>query len=1007
MTDGIKRRDFLKVVGVTGAGATLTGCSTERVERLLPYVTQPEDITPGVATWYTTVCDGCSAQCGMWVRTREGRVVKVEGNPNHPVSAGALCSKGHATLQHLYSPDRFEGPMIREGGGLRPTTWDDAEARLAQRIQDAAGNVLFIGGSMGPTLSGLVDGFVGAVGGRRVQYDALSDAPLREATRIAFGVDALPHYEISGARFLLSFGDDFLESGSSPVAHHRGFARMSAADEHGSKGRFVFAGPRLSLTGLNADEWIPIRPGSEAALALGMASIIAGESGSAGPYASVLATYDARAAAEAAGISEETVRELAEQFAQGPSLALGPGVGAHHRNATAANLAALILNAVAGNVGRTVHVESGPRSASRPYSEMETAIGAMAGGQVGVVMVHGTNPAYSLPAASGFSDAFASVGFKVSFASAPDETSAMADLVLPDRHFLESWGDSMPRPGVMAIRQPAMQPLPHYDSKQCGDVLLSVGARTGNALGSATFYEYLRVTHEAAHDPAMGGFEAQWREALKNGVMEHPVPVAPEATLRTPDTALTFDTPTLDGDADLTLLVHASPRFGAGEFSNSPWMLELPDPVSKITWHSWLEMNPTTAEARGLREGDIVTVTSPHGSVEAPLWLYPGIREDTVALAMGGGHSDFGRWATGNGVNAMALLPAVAEQPSGAFVTLATTVAVAPTGERRRIATVEGSSDQHDRPIAPAVALAALGHAEEEEEGGHGELRELQGVGGFVPVPAEGGEPQAFPLEGSRHGQYAEPETVARWAMAIDLDKCTGCSACVTACQAENNVPWVGEDQVVMGREMHWMRIERYYEHVDATEASHLDVRFLPMLCQHCGNAPCEPVCPVFATYHTPEGVNAQIYNRCVGTRYCANNCPYKVRVYNWYRYTDENVPEPMNWQWNPDVTVRTNGIMEKCSFCMHRIRDAENRATLEGREDPIPLDGEIVSACQQSCPAEAIVFGNIRDPNSRVAQVVQNERTYRVLDELINTQPAVNYLKKVTFHEVESGGHE
>jgi molybdopterin-containing oxidoreductase family iron-sulfur binding subunit len=242
--------------------------------------------------------------------------------------------------------------------------------------------------------------------------------------------------------------------------------------------------------------------------------------------------------------------------------------------------------------------------------------------------------------------------------------------------------------------------------------------------------------------------------------------------------------------------------------------------------------------------------------------------------------------------------------------------------------------------------------------------------------------------------------------MAIDLDKCTGCSACVTACQAENNVPWVGENQVMMGREMHWVRIERYYEHVDASHASHLDVRFLPMICQHCGNAPCEPVCPVFATYHTPEGVNAQVYNRCVGTRYCANNCPYKVRVFNWYRYTDENVPEPMNWQWNPDVTVRANGVMEKCSFCMQRIRDAENRSVLEGR-GKIPADGEIVPACQQSCSAEAIVFGNIRDPDSRVARVVENERTYRVLDELINTQPAVSYLKKVTFHEVVSGGHE
>jgi len=427
-----------------------------------------------------------------------------------------------------------------------------------------------------------------------------------------------------------------------------------------------------------------------------------------------------------------------------------------------------------------------------------------------------------------------------------------------------------------------------------------------------------------------------------------------------------------------------------------------------MAWHSWLEMNPHTAEEMGLRTGDVVRVRSPFGEVEVPVWEYPGIREDTVGLAMGAGHDNFGRFADGNGVNALALLPAEVEQPSGSLVLLATRVSVEGTGVRRPMATIEGSSDQHDRPIAPAVTLSSLGesaggeHQEEGEHGaaGHGQLKEIQAMGGFAPVATEG-KPEDFPLEGSRYGLY-DPEENPRWAMAIDLDKCTGCSACVTACQSENNVPWVGEEQVVMGRDMHWIRMERYYETVDASHAGPVDVRFLPMICQHCGNAPCEPVCPVYAAYHTPEGLNAQVYNRCVGTRYCANNCPYKVRVFNWFGFSD--VPEPMNWAFNPDVTVRSNGVMEKCSFCVQRIREAQNRAR---KEDDRPVrDGEVVPACQQSCPAEAIVFGNIRDPHSRVAQVSQNERGYRVLDALINTQPAVTYLKKVTFHEVESGEH-
>ena len=1015
MAVGIERRDFLKVVGVSSAGATVAGCSTAEVEKLLPYVTHPEDITPGVATWYATACGGCDAGCGMWVRTREGRAVKVEGNPNHPLSGGALCSRGHASLQHLYNPDRHPGPLVREGDRMRPGSWDEVERLLAARM--AGARVLYLDGGAGPAMDGLVDDFLAPLEGRRLRYLPVANAPASAAARIVYGVDAPPRNEIAAARTLLSFGDDFVDHGSSQVEGGRGLARMSAVRADGSKGRFTYVGPRLSTTGLNADDWVPVRPGTEGILALAMASAIA-QGSAADPYSELLRRYESSAAAEITGVEEADIRELAHRFAsEGPSLALGPGAGAHHRAATQAHVAVALLNHVAGAVGRTVHPGEGASPAGS-YREMLEARDLMAGGEVDVVLVHGVNPLYSMPRASGFGEAFESVPYKVSFAVARDETSAVADLVLPDRHFLESWGDSAPRPGVLALQQPVMQPVPHFDSKQTGDVLLAVAGHLGNDLGAATFYDYLRGIRMA--DPRMDGSEDAWRRALKTGLVEgersatggedEPGAIAPEGGVADAVQplgdldGLPFAPAEFDGGGDLALLVHPSPRVGAGEHANSPWLQELPDPVSKITWHSWLEIHPDTARERGLRNGDVVNVASDNGELEAPVWLYPGIRPDAVALALGGGHTDMGRWADGRGVNALDLLGAEAEA-SGALATSAVTVTLTPTGKRRRLATIEGSDDDFDRPIAPAIALAELGRGADQgddHEDHHGELYELQGLGGFVPVPAEDGAATAFPLEGARHGPYEDSHAgEPRWAMAIDLDKCTGCSACVTACQAENNVPWVGEEQLVGGRDMNWIRIERYYKKVDATRAGPLDVRFLPMLCQHCGNAPCEPVCPVYATYHTPDGLNAQIYNRCVGTRYCANNCPYKVRVFNWFRYSDD-VPEPMNWQWNPDVTVRGNGVMEKCSFCVQRIREAENRAAVEGGR-PV-RDGEVVPACQQSCAAEAIVFGDIRDPGSRVAQVAGNERTYRVLDEFINTQPAVSYLKKVIFHAADAG---
>ena len=998
MSEGIKRRDFLRVAGVSGAGAGLVGCSTEQVEKLIPYVTAPEEITPGVATWYSTVCTECAAGCGAWIKTREGRAIKLEGNPNHPVSRGALCSRGQSALQGLYDPDRLASPMRRGTGGYEAISWEEAASLLLDAVRSAGANVALVGRKTGPTLTRLEESLMAGVGGRRIEYDAASEAPLREAARIAFGSDAIPAFDFESAGIVFSFGADFLGSWVSPVEHTRGFARASAADEGDGKSPFVFIGPRLSLTGQNADEWVPLEPGREGLVALAIANVIARAGGDAGPYADLLQAYGPETVAAQVGLPAATIEDLAARFVEeGPGLAVGPGIEGQGTNATATNLAVLLLNAVGGAVGQTLRPGAEQLGAAMsPASDLAGVIDSITGGQLQALILHNVNPAYTLPPGFGFTEALASVPFSVAITDRLDETASQVDLVLPDRHFLESWGDSNPRPGLWALQQPGMQPVPHFDTRSGGDILLALAAGLGQDLGAASFHDYLRSAWSELHAGLAPEetFETFWRGTLRDGVVEF-AGAGPEATeLQMPDRAMSFDAPELDGEG-LALLVYPSSRFGDGRAANRPWLQELADPVSKIAWHSWVELHPETADELGVSSGDVVRVTSPNGEVEVPVWTYPGIRRNTAALPMGGGHTSYGRYADGKGVNPMTLLPPTLEQTSGALIHLATRVTIEPTGERRGLASIEGSSDQRHRPIAPAVALEALlgGELHEEE---HTELYELQAVGGFVPVGAEEGIPEAFPLEGARYGEY-DPQTTPRWAMAIDLDKCTGCSACITACQSENNVATVGEDQIRMGRDLAWIRLERFYETVNADEPGPVDIRFLPMLCQHCGNAPCEPVCPVYAAYHTPGGLNAQVYNRCVGTRYCANNCPYKVRVFNWFNFSE--VPEPLNWQYNPDVTVRSGGVMEKCSFCVQRIRQAENRATLEGRSVE---DGDVVPACQQGCPAEAIVFGNIRDPGSRVAQVSDNDRTYRVLDVLINTQPAVNYLRKVTLHPVE-----
>jgi molybdopterin-containing oxidoreductase family iron-sulfur binding subunit len=994
----IKRRDFLKILGISGAGTGLVGCSQEPAQKLIPYLVRPEEIIPGIPNWYATVCRECPAGCGVHAKVREGRPIKVEGNPDHPVNAGRLCARGQASLQGLYNPDRIQSPLRRtESGEFEAISWDDAESLVAERLAtlSASGQAdrvyLISDGAVG-TLDRLFDEWMSAIGSpNRLIHESFDVEPLREANRVTFGLADIPRYDLDAAELVVSFGAEFLETWVSPVQYTRLFAE-SHRFRNGQKGHFIHIGPRLSLTGANADEWVAASPTGAMLVALAMTRVLVteGRAGARGAAIRPLVeAFTAERVAEAAGVEAETIERLAQAFAEAPSsIALPPGIATSHRNATAANVAVNLLNYAAGNLGRTVRF--GPNVVRRQPTNLARwteAAESMRSGAVQVAFVHGTDPVQTLPAALGISEALDNVDLVVSFSSFMDETTARADLILPDHTPLESWGDHEPEVGVRGLMQPTLNPV--FDTRATGDVMLSLASRLGGAAASAfshtDFASYLRDTWRAIHrDHApQQAFDDFWRTSVQSGGAWRSAGTQ-AVTLNPAVAGVNFDEPAIDGDASTpyTLVVYPSPNLYDGRGANRPWLQELPDPVTKVVWNSWVEMHPAVAERLGVSNGDVVEISSPHGSVEAPVFVYHGIREDTIAIPIGQGHEHFGRWAQGRGVNPLALLPAAADESSGSIAWLSTHAAVTATGRRIQLVETQGSYDDRGREIAEVISLAAATEAEAHA--------------------AE--EIEANPEELVETSQDADPKSPYRWGMAIDLSSCIGCSACVTACYAENNIPIVGEELAAQGREMAWIRVENYYEHLleeaghgessggthgeDAGDPTH--VVHLPMMCQQCGNAPCEPVCPVYATYHNPEGLNVQVYNRCVGTRYCANNCPYKARRFEWFDY---DFPYPLNLQLNPDVTVREKGVMEKCTFCVQRIMSARDAAAHEGRD---VADGEVTTACAQTCPAEAIVFGNLRDPHSRVSRLTRSGRSYHVLGEL-NTRPAITYLKDVS----------
>jgi anaerobic selenocysteine-containing dehydrogenase/Fe-S-cluster-containing dehydrogenase component len=971
----IQRRDFIKLLGGTTIATALPGCTRRRPRNLIPYIIPHEEIRPGKAVWYASVCRECPAGCGIHVRVREGRAVKVEGNPVHPVNQGKLCSRGHASLQGLYNPDRIQQPLRRtEEGRWQRLSWDDAEELVADRIrtamnEGAGDSVAMIGSYQTGSLDGLIGEFLSVIGSnRRLQYEPFGYESLRVAGRTVFGLDKVPRYSIAGARYIASFGSDFLETWMSPVRHAREFgATRELVDNRMVP--FLHVGPRLSMTATNADEFIQVKPGQEYAVALGMVHVIVHENlartvprAQINQIRAVVEDHFPREVEKLTGIPHRKIERLARMFAEaepGAAIAGTPMLDGSNGALTAS--AVHLLNYVCGNVGRTVFFDEGDRyERVASYADMHRFIRSMEQGEVSVLFIHETNPSFTMPRVSGFNAAMQKIPLTVALTSYMDETAARADVILPVNTPLESWGDYEPEDGVYGLMQPSMRPV--FNTRMAGDVLLSLRQKVLRADERQSYHDYIREqwqAHRRRFAPN-ADFEEFWIESLANGgrfADTRPVPVTLNPRLAKQTLTDLNERAEIEAErSGFELVTYPSLNHYDGRGANRPWLQEIPDPMTQMTWENWAEIHPDDAGRIGVRTGDKVELRSRHGYIELPAYVYEGVPRGVIAVPVGQGHTEYGRYAENNGANPIALLPPRPSDATGSMVWSGIPVTVVNKQERLRIANAAGSDYQHGRPFLQVVTVEELirNSAKKEKD-------EL---------------PQIY--EAHEHPDH-------RWGMTIDLNKCIGCSACVTACYSENNIPVVGKEDVRRGRELSWLQVQRFF---DAREDAS-NGRFLPMLCQHCDNAPCEPVCPVFAAYHTPEGLNAQVYNRCIGTRYCANNCPYKVRRFNWWDY---DFPSPLNWQLNPDVTVRSKGVMEKCTFCVQRITGARQQARLAGREI---RDGDVVTACQQSCPTDAIVFGDLKDPESRVNRMRNRNRPrgYRVLEEL-NTQPAVVYLK-------------
>lgn len=943
------RREFLKLMAASLglAGVGLSGCMRQPTEKIVPYVRQPEDFVPGNPLYFATCMTLGGYAMGLLVESHLGRPTKVEGNPQHPASLGATDAFAQASILSLYDPDRSQ--TVMRGGQI--STWGEFLTALAAELPDlrkrhGKGLAILTETVTSPTLADQLHSLLAELPEAKWhQYEPVGRDNVRDGAKLAFGehVDTIYHFD--QADVVVALDAEFLTAMPGSVRYARDFIdrRKLARGEQQADGaphamsRLYALESTPGLAGAVADHRLPIRADEIEGFVRALAAQLSVEV----EVGQAEAISDANAPWLAALASDLTAHKEAS------AVIVGDG--------QPAIVHALVhaINRALGNVGKTVeYVPSIEAEPINQIASLKELVESMRQGEVELLLVLGGNPIYNAPGALEFGKHYETVKLRVHLADDFDETSFASHWHIPAAHYLESWGDARAFDGTTTIQQPLIAPL--YQGRTIYEMVAVLQGHPELAAYDIVRGYWKRILGD-------GEFESRWRKALHDGLMAdtRAESYKPEWSLQSETSAATSPNA---GELGLEVTFCPDPTIWDGRFANNGWLQELPKPLTKLTWDNAALVSPRTAERLGVSNYDLVELSRDGQTIRAPIWIVPGQPHDSISLALGYGRTRSGRIGNGRGANAYILRSA---EPAWFL----SGVELKRTGERRSLAVTQNHHSMEGRGL---VQLATLDQFQQNPEFIDPELRHPEILPTLLP-------------------QFEESENA--WGMVIDQTACIGCNACVVACQAENNIPIVGKEQVGKGREMHWLRIDRYYK----GDLDSPDAYFQPVACMHCEKAPCELVCPVGATVHSHEGLNQMVYNRCVGTRYCSNNCPYKVRRFNFlnydaeFGYTGEQAPV-LKLLRNPDVTVRSRGVMEKCTYCVQRINAAKITAQKEDR--PVG-DGEIVTACQAVCPTKAIVFGNLRDRNSQVARFKESPLNYSLLADL-NTLPRTTYLARI-----------